>query len=98
MRSLDIFSPDWVSPTGATIQRLMNKSGCDRRALANALDVSLEDLDKIISGGAIITKDMAHRLGSFFGSSHEFWIKRERKYRDEIVRLGKLRSINDGCL
>lgn len=98
MRSLDIFSPDWVSPTGATIQRLMNKAGCDRRALANALDVSLEDLDKIISGNAVITKDMAHRLGSFFGSSHEFWIKRERKYRDEIVRLVKLRSTNDGCL
>ena len=98
MRSLDIFSPEWVSPTGATIQRLMNKVGCDRRALANALDVSLEDLDKIISGGAIITKDMAHRLGSFFGSSPEFWIKRERKYRDEIVKLGKLRRLNDGCL
>ena len=92
MRSLDIFSPDWVSPPGATIQRLMNKAGCDRSALANALDVSLEDLDKIISGNAVITKDMAQRLGSFFGSSPEFWTKRERKYRDEIGRLGKLRS------
>ena len=93
MRSLDIFSPDWVSPPGATIQRLMVKTGHNRSALANALDVSIEDLDKIISGGAIITKDMAHRLGSFFGSSHEFWIKREKIYRAEIVRLGKLRSL-----
>lgn len=98
MRSLDIFFPDWVSPPGATIQRLMVKTGHNRSALANALDVSREDLDKIISGNAVITKDMAHRLGSFFGSSPEFWTKRERKYRDEIVRLGKLRSLNDGCL
>ena len=98
MRSLDIFSPDWVSPTGATIQRLMNKAGCDRGELAEALNVSGEVLDKIINGEHTITKDMAQRLGIFFGSSPEFWTKRERKYRDEIVRLGKLRSLNDGCL
>ena len=98
MRSLDIFSPDWVSPTGATIQRLMNKAGCDRGELAEALNVSGEVLDKIINGEQAITKYMAYRLGSFFGSSHEFWIKRKRKYRDEIVRLVKLRSTNDGCL
>lgn len=98
MRSLDIFSPDWVSPTGATIQRLMNKAGCDRGELAEALNVSGEVLDKIINGEHTITKDMAQRLGSFFGSSPEFWTKRERKYRDEIVRLGKLRSVSNGCL
>ena len=96
-KSLNTFSPDWISPPGATIQRLMVKTGHNRSALANALDVSLEDLDKIISGNAVITKDMAQRLGSFFGSSPEFWIKRERKYRDEIGRLGKLNAAQDNA-
>jgi len=97
-KGLNSFSPDWVSPTGATIQRLMVKAGHSRRVLANALDIPDEVLDKIINGEQTITKDMARRLGSFFGSSAEFWTKREKKYRDEIVRLGKLRSLNDGCL
>lgn len=91
-KSLNTFSPDWISPPGATIQRLMVKTGHSRQALANALDVSREDLDKIISGNAVITKDMARRLGSFFGSTTEFWIKREKRYRDEMVRLGKLNA------
>lgn len=94
-KSLNSFSPDWVSPTGSTIQRLMNKAGCDRGELAEALNVSDEVLDKIINGEQTITKDMAHRLGSFFGSSAEFWTKREKKYRDEIGRLGKLNAAQD---
>ena len=97
-KGLNSFSPDWVSPTGSSIQRLMNKAGCDRGELAEALNVSDEVLNKIINGEQTITKNMAHRLGSFFGPSHEFWLKREKIYRTEIVRLRKLRSLNDGCL
>ena len=97
MKSLNSFSPDWISPPGATIQRLLVKTGRSRQALANALDVSDEILDKIISGKAVITKDIARRLGSFFGSSPEFWIKREKRYRDEMVRLEKLNAAQDNA-
>lgn len=89
MRSLDTFLPDWVSPPGATIQRLMFKLGYDHKELANEIDIPDNLLLKILNGDEVITKDIAIRLSNFLGSTPEFWLNREKKFRDEIVRLEK---------
>ena len=87
MTNLNTFSPDWVSPPGATIQRLMRKVGYSHRELANELDIPTEVLGQIISGDEAITKDIARRLSSILGSTPTFWLTREKQYRDEIARL-----------
>lgn len=91
MTNLDTFSPDWVSPPGATIQQLMRKVGYSHRALANELDIPTKVLDKVISGDEAITKSIAYQLSRILGSTPEFWLKREKQYRDEIIRLKNLR-------
>lgn len=95
MKSLDTFLPDWVSPPGATIQRLMVKAGYDYKELANEIDIPDNVLFKIISGDEVITQDIALQLSSFFGSTPNFWLNREKKYRDEVVRLKKTPRLID---
>ena len=87
MTNLNTFSPDWVSKPGETIQRLMLKAEYSHSELANELDISTEVLDKIISGDEAITKSIAYQLSRILGSTPEFWLKREKQYRDEIARL-----------
>lgn len=87
MTNLNTFSPDWVSPPGETIQRLMRKVGYSHRELANELDIPTEMLDKIISGDEAITKSIAYQLSRILGSTPTFWLNREKQYRDEIARL-----------
>ena len=93
MTNLDTFSPDWVSPPGATIQRLMQKVGYSHRELANELDIPTKVLDKIISGDEAITERIAYQLSYILGSTPTFWLTREKQYRDEIARLKNLRSL-----
>lgn len=93
MTNLDTFHPDWVSPPGATIQWLMRKVGYSHRELANELDIPTEVLDKIISGDEAITKGIACQLSRILGSTPDFWLTREKQYRDEIARLKNLRSL-----
>lgn len=87
MTNFDTFSPDWVSPPGATIQRLMHKVGYSHRELANELDIPTKVLDKIISGDEAITESIAYQLSCILGSTPTFWLTREKQYRDEIARL-----------
>lgn len=87
MTNLNTFSPDWVSPPGETIQRLMRKVGYSHRELANELDIPTEMLGKIISGDEAITKSIAYQLSRILGSTPTFWLTREKQYRDEITRL-----------
>ena len=91
MKSLNTFTPDWVSPPGATIQRLMRKVGYSHRELANELDIPTKVLDKIISGDEAITERIAYQLSYILGSTPTFWLTREKQYRDEIIRLENLR-------
>ena len=92
MTNLDTFSPDWVSPPGATIQRLMRKVGYSHRALANELDIPTKVLEKIISGDEAITERIAYQLSYILGSTPTFWLTREKQYHDEIARLKNHRS------
>ena len=87
MTNLNTFSPDWVSPPGETIQRLMRKVGYSHRELANELDIPTEMLGKIISGDEAITERIAYQLSCILGSTPTFWLTRDKQYRDEIARL-----------
>lgn len=89
MTSSDNFSPDWVSPPGATIKCLMVKLGYDHKELAEEIDIPDNLLLKILEGEEIITQDIALQLSIVLGSTQKFWLNREKQYREEIDRLQK---------
>lgn len=82
-----VFSPDWVSPPGDTIRDLMAERNWSQVELAHCLGFSLKHLNQLVKGKAPITKDTALRLERALGSTANFWLNRETKYRERLARL-----------
>ena len=82
-----VFSPDWVSPPGDTIRDLMAERDWSQVELARRLGFSPKHLNQLVKGKAPITEDTALRLERVLGSTANFWLNRETKYRERLARL-----------
>lgn len=87
-RSIE-FSPAWASPPGETVRRLSVNKSLRANDLARALDISSEDLAKLLSGALPITASRARRLASVVGGTERFWLQRELQYRRDAEALEK---------
>ncbi|MUO78155.1 ImmA/IrrE family metallo-endopeptidase [Agrobacterium vitis] len=85
--NLSAFSPDWTTPPGSTIKRIMSKRGLSVDELAMEIEFSEAKTQGLIDGEVYIDEELAKRLSSALGASHNFWINRERQYRDDLMRL-----------
>lgn len=83
------FQPDWISPPGNTIADLLGKRKIAIRSFAERMNFTLSEANRLIEGTSIITQETAERLSDYLGASRDFWIKRERHYREEIIRFEK---------
>ena len=87
------FSPDWVSPPGDTILDLMEERDWSQVELARRLGFSTKHLNQLIKGKTSLTDDTALRLERVLGSTANFWLNREAKYRERLARL----SVQQRC-
>lgn len=83
------FQPDWISPPGNTIADILGERKIAVRLFAERMNFSLSEATRLITGASIITQDTAEKLADCLGASRDFWIKRERHYREEIIRFEK---------
>jgi HTH-type transcriptional regulator/antitoxin HigA len=81
------FQPDWFSPPGGTILDALEERGLPPRELAKLLGLTQERAEKLLNGKDAITKDVAKLLSAHLGGSENFWLLREKNYRDEVARL-----------
>ena len=81
------FNPDWVSPPGDTILDMMEERDWRQVELARRLGFSTKHLNQLIKGKASLTDDTALRLERVLGSTANFWLNREAKYRERLARL-----------
>jgi len=81
------FTPDWVSPPGATIATILEERGATPGELAKWIERTTDDVADLLVGRAEITADMARRLSRVLGSSEAFWARRESQYRTDLVRM-----------
>lgn len=81
------FNPDWVSPPGDTIVDMMEERDWNQVELARRLGFSTKHLNQLIKGKASLTDDTALRLERVLGSTANFWLNREAKYRERLARL-----------
>ena len=81
------FSPDWVSPPGDTILDMMEERDWSQVELARRLGFSPKHLNQLIKGKASLTDDTALRLERVLGSTANFWLNREARYRERLARL-----------
>jgi plasmid maintenance system antidote protein VapI len=81
------FNPDYYSPPGNTILRILNRKRSSKADLAKELNTSSSYIDGLISGRAELTKEVAVKLQKSIGGSWEFWMERELQYRNEKIRI-----------
>ena len=82
------FLPDWVSAPGETLRDIVDMRNQTCLDVMEGLSLSLGQLDNLYIGSMKIDEKLAERLSVFAGASKEFWIAREKNYRDGRIRLG----------
>ena len=88
MTDLDTpFTPDWVSPPGDTILDLIDERGWTQADLATRLGFSHKHVNQLVKGKVPLTEEAALRLAQALGTSAGFWLTREARYRERVVRL-----------
>src|SRR4051794_7746899 len=80
--------PNWASPPGETIQRLIAAREIQPEELADRLGLRMEQLDALIGGQTRISLAIAEVLAETLGSSPRFWLARDKSYVREVARLG----------
>lgn len=80
------FSPDWVSPPGDTILDLMEERDWSQADLSRRLGFSPKHLNQLVNGKVTLTHDTATRLERVLGSTANFWMNRELRFRNQLAR------------
>ena len=68
-------------PPSDTIREELAERGWTQDDLAKITGKSTRAINQIVSGRAAITPETAQQLAGAFGTSAEFWMKREAFYR-----------------
>ena len=78
------FSP--ITPGEMLLEEFLKPKGLSQNALARAMRVPLDRVNAIVHGKRTITADTALRLATALGTTPEFWLNLQSKYRLEIAR------------
>lgn len=80
--------PNWASPPGATIARVMKTREIDASEVAEALGLNRNDFADLLQGKLRLNETLAENLTTHFGSTVRFWLARDKEYMKECARLG----------
>ncbi|WP_105435797.1 ImmA/IrrE family metallo-endopeptidase [Neorhizobium tomejilense] len=79
--------PNWASPPGKTISRLMNAKDIPFEDLADGLGLASEEFGALIEGKKRICATLAAALAEQLGSTPRFWMARDKTYVEDVARL-----------
>lgn len=88
------FDPDWASQPGHTLETMMDERGMNTTFVASTLNLLECEVNSLLDGSFPIDEDLAERIGFVFGPSKLFWIRRERAYREALVKIRSRKSKN----
>lgn len=78
---------NWASPPGDTIVRVMANREIDASDLADALGLSSDEFDNLLSGCRRLSGKDAEILADNLGSTPRFWLARDSAYVVDSARL-----------
>ncbi len=87
------FRPEWVSVPGDTIADLLEERAWSQQDLATRTGFTKKHVNDLVRGRVPISPEAAQRLSSVLGSTTEFWLTREAKYRAGLERQRALKSL-----
>lgn len=80
------FNPQWVSAPGDSIQDILEEREMSFESFTTGLGISGDEARKLLRGDLPISDQLAAKLGQLFGISAQFWINREKHYRDGLAK------------
>jgi HTH-type transcriptional regulator / antitoxin HigA len=87
--------PNWASPPGETIRRLIAVREVPPEELAERIGLGADQFEALIAGQSRITLAIAEALAETLGSSSRFWLARDKSYVRDLARLGAARSADE---
>lgn len=77
------FNPDWASPPGNTVKRILTVRKMSEAELAALIPCSIDVINAIIYEEHEILPMMAKKLSKVLGCTEAFWLKRDKQFRDQ---------------
>ncbi|MCK7597078.1 ImmA/IrrE family metallo-endopeptidase [Microbulbifer sp. CAU 1566] len=81
------FQPNWASPPGDTIKDILHEQNIEVSEFARTIEKSVRDATKLLKGNLPIDEELALDLEKIVGGSMEFWINREKQYRNDLLHI-----------
>lgn len=72
---------------GETIKEQLDSKHISQTELAKKLNLSLEDMTKLINGELVINPNSASALETILGIETSFWLKLEAHYQDKLLKV-----------
>lgn len=80
--------PNWASPPGATIARVIKSREMDPAEFADAVGLKAHEFDELLHGKLRLSEKLAEALAEQLGSTARFWLARDKDYLKELARIG----------
>ena len=80
------YNPDYFSIPGETLKEILSERKISSSDLARQTAIPLKTLKEIFLGINSITPEIALKLEKAIGTPANFWIARERQYREALDR------------
>lgn len=77
---------DPISPGEILEEEFLKPLGVSQNRLSRDIDIPVSRVSGIIRGGRAITADTALRLGAYFGTSAEMWMRLQADYDLRVAR------------
>ncbi len=86
------FRPNWASAPGDTIADVLEEKCISVAVFSKLIGYSVNETKDLLAGRIPITLALARKLQSELGSSAEFWMSRDFRYRSAVARLNDAES------
>jgi addiction module HigA family antidote len=89
----DITAAEWfISPPGDTLLETLAYKGISQEAYAESMGLSLKAVEALLTGKTSIIPYIAMQLEKVVGVSADFWMERQRNYREELEAIKQVKE------
>jgi len=78
--------PEWISPPGEIVARILEDREISLDDFAARVELSTREARGFVEGTRAVDEDLATRLADVVGASTSFWLRCERSYREDRDR------------
>lgn len=74
-------------PPGATIKEQLDERNISQKEFVKRMEMSKMNVNKLINGEILLTKDIALKLETVLGIHYQFWLNLEEIYRKKLKMI-----------